>query len=95
LTSTRLQKLAADRESRTVRLRPADGGRISALAWSPDGGRLAAESMLGALDVRSLETGVRMGVPSPCIDVCRIDGRMHYCTGCLRTVEEIRRWRKL
>lgn len=36
-----------------------------------------------------------MGVPSPCIDVCRMDGRTGYCTGCLRTAEEIRRWRKL
>jgi predicted Fe-S protein YdhL (DUF1289 family) len=36
-----------------------------------------------------------MGVASPCIDVCRMDGRTGYCTGCLRTAEEIRRWRKL
>ena len=36
-----------------------------------------------------------MGVPSPCIDACRMDGRTGYCTGCLRTAEEIRRWRKL
>ncbi len=36
-----------------------------------------------------------MGVASPCVDVCRIDGRTGYCTGCLRTAEEIRRWRKL
>ncbi len=36
-----------------------------------------------------------MAVASPCIDVCRMDGRTGYCTGCLRTAEEIRRWRKL
>ena len=36
-----------------------------------------------------------MGVPSPCTDVCRMDGRTGYCIGCLRTAEEIRRWRKL
>lgn len=36
-----------------------------------------------------------MGVPSPCIDACRMDRRTGYCTGCLRTAEEIRRWRKL
>lgn len=36
-----------------------------------------------------------MAVASPCVDVCRMDGRTGYCTGCLRTAEEIRRWRKL
>ena len=36
-----------------------------------------------------------MGVASPCTDVCRMDGQTGYCTGCLRTAEEIRRWRKL
>ena len=36
-----------------------------------------------------------MGVASPCVDACRMDGRTGYCTGCLRTAEEIRRWRKM
>lgn len=36
-----------------------------------------------------------MAVASPCVDVCRMDSRTGYCMGCLRTAEEIRRWRKL
>jgi len=31
-------------------------------------------------------------VPSPCINVCRIDRRSGWCEGCRRTVEEITRW---
>lgn len=36
-------------ESRAVRLRPGDGGRVSALAWSGDGTRLAVGTEAGAL----------------------------------------------
>ncbi len=32
-------------------------------------------------------------VPSPCIDVCRLDGDGRLCVGCYRTVDEIRRWK--
>ncbi|SFE69110.1 hypothetical protein SAMN02799615_01539 [Dyella marensis] len=31
---------------------------------------------------------------SPCIGICRLDER-GYCEGCLRTGEEIARWRNL
>lgn len=31
-------------------------------------------------------------VPSPCIDVCRIDPESGLCTGCLRTLDEIASW---
>jgi uncharacterized protein len=31
------------------------------------------------------------GVPSPCIDVCRLDAR-GWCIGCRRTIEEITEW---
>lgn len=31
-------------------------------------------------------------VPSPCIGVCRIDEATGWCTGCLRTLEEITDW---
>ena len=31
------------------------------------------------------------GVPSPCIDVCRLDAR-GLCIGCRRTIEEITEW---
>lgn len=30
---------------------------------------------------------------SPCIDVCRIEGGV--CAGCLRTLDEIARWREM
>ena len=35
-----------------------------------------------------------MGVASPCVDVCRIDGKTGYCVACLRNLDEIRDWRK-
>lgn len=35
------------------------------------------------------------GVPSPCIDVCRIDARTGWCEGCSRTIEEIAQWAAL
>jgi predicted Fe-S protein YdhL (DUF1289 family) len=31
-------------------------------------------------------------VPSPCLSVCRMDGRAGVCEGCLRTIDEIRLW---
>jgi len=31
-------------------------------------------------------------VPSPCIDVCRIDSASGLCEGCLRTIDEIAAW---
>ncbi|WP_416907042.1 MAG: DUF1289 domain-containing protein [Polymorphobacter sp.] len=33
-----------------------------------------------------------MSVPSPCINVCRIDRKSGYCEGCRRTVDEIMAW---
>jgi predicted Fe-S protein YdhL (DUF1289 family) len=34
---------------------------------------------------------IEAGVPSPCIDVCRLDVR-GLCIGCRRTIEEITEW---
>lgn len=34
-------------------------------------------------------------VPSPCINVCRMDARTGFCTGCLRTIDEIAAWGRL
>jgi uncharacterized protein len=34
-------------------------------------------------------------VPSPCIDVCRMDARTGLCEGCLRTLDEIAAWAAL
>lgn len=36
-----------------------------------------------------------MTLKSPCIEICRIDSRTHWCMGCGRTVEEIKTWRKM
>jgi uncharacterized protein len=31
-------------------------------------------------------------VPSPCIDVCRMDEATGWCAGCMRTIDEIAGW---
>jgi len=31
-------------------------------------------------------------VPSPCINVCVVDVERGWCTGCMRTLEEIANW---
>ncbi|NMM00580.1 DUF1289 domain-containing protein [Paraburkholderia sp. RP-4-7] len=36
-----------------------------------------------------------MTVPSPCIDICKIDGNTGLCIGCLRTRDEIRGWKNM
>ncbi|RKT22184.1 hypothetical protein B0G69_5618 [Paraburkholderia sp. RAU2J] len=36
-----------------------------------------------------------MVVNSPCIDLCRIDGKSGFCVGCLRTLDEIRGWKTM
>ena len=38
-----------------------------------------------------VDTPLSAGVPSPCIDVCRLDAR-GWCIGCRRTIEEITEW---
>ena len=35
------------------------------------------------------------GLPSPCVDVCRIDPASGWCEGCLRTIDEIAAWSAL
>ena len=34
-------------------------------------------------------------VPSPCVNVCRMDAASGLCTGCWRTIDEIAAWSKL
>ena len=36
-----------------------------------------------------------MAVKSPCVSLCNFDGRTGFCTGCLRTLDEARSWKKL
>lgn len=35
------------------------------------------------------------GVPSPCINVCRMHAPSGWCEGCLRTIDEIAAWAAL
>lgn len=34
-------------------------------------------------------------VPSPCINVCRMDEHSGWCVGCFRTLDEIAAWSRL
>lgn len=34
-------------------------------------------------------------VPSPCINICRIDAASGWCEGCLRSLDEIAAWSQL
>jgi predicted Fe-S protein YdhL (DUF1289 family) len=36
-----------------------------------------------------------MAVKSPCVDVCKFEGKTGLCIACLRTREEARGWKKL
>lgn len=38
---------------------------------------------------------MKPGLPSPCINVCRMDPATGWCAGCLRTLDEIARWSTL
>jgi predicted Fe-S protein YdhL (DUF1289 family) len=35
------------------------------------------------------------GVPSPCVDICRMDAATGWCEGCMRTIDEITVWSRL
>lgn len=41
------------------------------------------------------EATVATPVPSPCVNVCRMDPGTGQCAGCLRTLEEIAGWSRL
>jgi predicted Fe-S protein YdhL (DUF1289 family) len=36
-----------------------------------------------------------MTIQSPCIDICKLDGKTGFCLGCLRTRDEIRGWKTM
>jgi len=36
-----------------------------------------------------------MSVKSPCIEICRFEGKTGFCVGCLRTLTECREWSKM
>ena len=33
-----------------------------------------------------------MTTESPCINICQIDEKTHYCLGCFRSIKEISEW---
>jgi hypothetical protein len=36
-----------------------------------------------------------MSVKSPCIDICKFDGKTGFCIGCTRTRDECKHWKKM
>jgi predicted Fe-S protein YdhL (DUF1289 family) len=55
---------------------------------SPDPGTASFEARLAAIDAAQ-------PVPSPCINVCRIDPVTSLCLGCRRTLDEIAAWGRM
>lgn len=39
--------------------------------------------------------GPPRAIPTPCVQVCVVDGPSSLCLGCYRTLEEIGRWSRL
>lgn len=51
------------------------------------------ENAMEMLAARAITAGASdLNVPSPCISVCRMDEHNAVCTGCLRSLDEIRVW---
>lgn len=42
-----------------------------------------------------MTVGPEASVPSPCVSVCKLTPDRSHCTGCLRTLAEIRAWKTL
>lgn len=38
---------------------------------------------------------MKLDITSPCQRICKIDEPSQLCTGCLRTIDEITRWRHM
>jgi len=54
---------------------------------------LARENAIKTLAVRALSiSSLAENVPSPCVNVCRMDTGSGLCEGCFRTIDEIREW---
>jgi len=35
---------------------------------------------------------IKPEIPSPCVNICRMDDDNRYCIGCWRSLDEIQRW---
>ncbi|MDZ7919379.1 YbaK/EbsC family protein [Rhodoferax sp.] len=54
---------------------------------------LARENAIKTLAARALSISpMAENVPSPCVNVCRMDTGSGLCEGCFRTIDEIREW---
>ncbi len=54
---------------------------------------LARQNAMKMLAARALSIGaVAENVPSPCVNVCRMNTGSGLCEGCFRTIDEIREW---
>lgn len=54
---------------------------------------LARENAIKTLAARALSiSSVAENVPSPCVNVCRMDTGSGLCEGCFRSIDEIRDW---
>ncbi|MET0382648.1 MAG: DUF1289 domain-containing protein [Burkholderiaceae bacterium] len=46
-------------------------------------------------EARRREAAAASPVPSPCVDICRIDPATGRCLGCRRTLDEIAAWSRM
>lgn len=58
--------------------------------------RIEAISKLDTLwDEATKARASGLPLPSPCVNICRIDDGLGWCGGCLRQLEEIAGWRSM
>jgi len=50
-------------------------------------------SILYEFDPTAESIEARQEVPSPCINICKMDDKTALCVGCYRTIQEITAWR--
>jgi predicted Fe-S protein YdhL (DUF1289 family) len=54
---------------------------------------LARENAIKMLATRAISvSAMAENIPSPCVNVCRMDTGSGLCEGCFRTIEDIREW---
>lgn len=54
---------------------------------------MARENAIKMLAARAISiSSITENVPSPCVNVCRMDTGSGLCEGCFRTIDEIREW---
>ncbi len=44
---------------------------------------------------RRVAAGMFDEAPSPCVSVCRMDDKVAFCVGCMRTLDEIAAWGRM